>query len=310
MEKYVRGERFAASFETLAEAADWKKNFHPGLNWKPYSKKKNDLSKRISNLGLEIKRPIGVQKNGNDLGYTFGDVWELYVSRHLSTLEASTFEGCTRRMERFYGCLIKIPMVEMTADEISRHVAIKKKAALKDPSSKRYSFTGELKDLQTLFNWYRENIDAQFVNPILKRHRIEGEIKKMPKKHKKMRRHELKAFFEVLEKDGGLWSDLAETQFYFSGRIQEAAGLQWDSVDFTDGIIFIDRVAVWSAVTKAFQYLKGCPKNKEDRLVPMTEKLRSILERRFKERKSSKFKDGRTGKMVPCNFVFHEEGKR
>ena len=311
VEKKIRGERYAASFETLREAADWKKNFHPGLNWKPlaYSQKKKDgLEKRLSDLGLGMKRTVEVQKNGTDLGYTFGDVYELYVAKHLSKLEASTFEAYTKWTTRFYDRLMRIPMVEMTADEVSRHVAAKRKEAIENPTGKRYGFKHELKYLKALFNWYHENVDARFVNPVLKRHRVEGEIRKMPKRQKKMRRHELQAFFNAFGKDEQLWRDLAETQFYFSGRVQEVGGLQWDSVDFDDGIIRIESVAVWSA-SKAFQYLKDTPKNGEERLVPMTGKLRSILERRFEEQRPSRFKDGRTGKMVPCSFVFHQDGQ-
>ena len=311
VEKKIRGERHAASFGTLREAADWKKNFHPGLNWKPLGycqKKKDGLEKRLNALGLEIRRPAREQKNGQDLGYTFGDVYELYVAKHLSRLEASTFEAYTKWTGRFFDRLMKAPMVEMTADEISHHVAAKRKEALENPTGKRYGFKHELKYLKAFFNWYHENIDAQFVNPVLKRHGIEGEIRKMPKRQKKMRRHELRAFFRRLGEDGQLWRDLAETQFYFSGRVQEVAGLQWCSVDFEDGIIHIENVAVWSA-SKAFRYLKDTPKNGEERPVPMTDGLRSILVRRFQERRPSTYKDDRTGKYAPCDFVFHQDGK-
>ncbi len=312
VEKCIRGERYSATLTTLAEAGDWKKNFHPGLNWQPLAslqQKKEGLEKRFSDLGLEIKRPIGVQKNGNDFGYTFGDVWEMYVAKHLSKLEGSTFETCAQRAKSFYNRLMKIPMVEMTADEISTHLKIKKNAELKKKSSKRYNFNNDLKEFKALFNWYRERIDALFVNPVLKRHKVEGEIRKIPKRHKKMRRHELQVFFNALGGDGQFWRDLAETQFYFSGRVQEVAGLQWDSVDFIDGVINIENVAVWGRSDRNFHYLKDSPKNGEDRPVPMTQKLRTILERRFKEQRPSKFQDRRTEKFVPCNFVFHQEGK-
>ena len=112
VEKTVRGERHSASFETLKEAADWKKNFHPWLHWEPiaYSeKKKQGLEKRLSDLGLEIRRPVGMQTNGADLGYTFGDVWELYLVKHVSKLESITFETYTMRTKSFNDCLMKFP---------------------------------------------------------------------------------------------------------------------------------------------------------------------------------------------------------
>ena len=66
VEKYVRGKRYGATFESLAEAADWKKNFHPGLNWDrlPMPNKRDGLEKRFSHLGIEIKHPVEIQKNG------------------------------------------------------------------------------------------------------------------------------------------------------------------------------------------------------------------------------------------------------
>ena len=311
VEKCVRGGRHSASFGTLKEAADWKKNFHPGLNWQPlaYNQKEKDaLEKKLSGLGIEIRRPSGSQKNGQDLGYTFGDVWELYAAKHLSRLEGATFEIHTKIAQHFYGGLMAFSMVEINADLVSRHLALKKRASEKVKSKKRYSFNSELKNLKALLNWYRENIDAQFVNPVLKRHKLEGEIGRPPRKNKKMRRHDLAAFFSSLGSDGQFWRDIAETQFYFSGRIQEVAGLQWESVDFEDGIIHIENVAVWSA-KKSFRYLKDTPKNGEERLVPMTGRLREVLERRLLDRKPSGFTDARTGGVVPCDFVFHQEGK-
>ncbi len=311
VEKCIRGERYSATLTTLAEAGDWKKNFHPGLNWQPLAslqQKKEGLEKRFSDLGLEIKRPIGVQKNGNDFGYTFGDVWELYKAKHLIHLESASFETYVHKARHCYDRLMKIPMVEITTDEISRHIAAKKKVALKDPLGKRYNFNNELKCLKTFFNWYRENIDGQFVNPILKRHKLEGTIKKLTKKNKKMRRHELLAFFHALGEDGRHWCDFAEVQFYFSGRVSEVAGLQWDSVDFIDRVIHIENVAVWG-INRRFQYLKDSPKNGEKRIVPMTDRLHAVLKRRFKDQRPSKFRDERTEKFVSCNFVFHKEGE-
>ena len=35
VEKSIRGERYSATFDTVREAADWKKNFHPSLNLSP-----------------------------------------------------------------------------------------------------------------------------------------------------------------------------------------------------------------------------------------------------------------------------------
>ncbi len=309
VQKYIRSKRYSASFDSLKEAADWKKNFHPSLNLKPLSSLKNmKLKSRLSNLGLEFKYHESIKiKNGNDFGYTFSNVWELYVSKHLSTVEKSTFDRKIQNAKLFYDKLMRVPMVEFTGDFISEYLLIKKEEAIQN-NSRRCNFNDDLKSLKAVLNWYRENIDAQFVNPILRRHKQEGIIKKIPKKKKKMRKHELISFFEELEKDNPFWRDVAETQFYFSGRIQEVAGLQWDSIDFVDGIIEIENVCVWGP-KKKFQYLKDSPKNGEERFVPMTRRLNSILQKHFERRKPSRVEDQRIGKVVSCDFVFHLEGQ-
>lgn len=310
VQKYIRGKRYYASFQSLEEAADWKKNFHPSLNLTPLSKlKKEKLVKKVTELGINFKKQDTiVLKNGNDFGYKFGDIWQLYVAKHLKNVEKSTFDRRIQNAKLFYNGLMDVPIIEFTANFISEYLAIKKEEALSNIKSRRSNFDDDLKSLKAVLNWYRENIDAQFVNPILKRHKLEGQIKKVPKRKKKMRRHELLSFFEFLEKDNIHWRDIAETQFYFSGRIQEVAGLQWSSVDFIDRVIEVENVAVWGP-QKSFQYLKDSPKNGEDRNVFMNDRLYEILKRRYKERKPSKVPDQRTGKLMNYDFVFHLEGQ-
>ena len=116
------------------------------------------------------------------------------------------------------------------------------------------------------------------------------------------------AFFKSLESMDSLWRDFAELQFYFSGRVQEVAGLQWDSVDFVDGEIEIENVAIWDN-KKGFYYLKNSTKNGETRKVPMTEAIWQILKRRKTAQKPALVKNERTGKMVPLDFVFHIKGQ-
>jgi len=309
VQKYIRGERYFASFKSIEAAADWKKNFHPSLNLKPLAKLKRDKQiQKISKLHLNVERHDDiVLKNGNDFGYKFSDVWQLYLSKHLTQVEKSTFDRRVQCAALFYNRLMDTAMVDITANYITDYLALKKEESIDNPNSKRYNFNDDLKSLKALLNWYRENVDAQFVNPILKRHKVEGVISKVPKRKKKMKRHELLSFFNALGKDEQVWRDFAEVQFYFSGRVQEVAGLQWGSVDFIDGVIEIENVAVWGA-QKCFQYLKDSPKNGENRFVPMTARLSEILHRRYKERKPLKIEDQRNGKLFQGDFVFHDKG--
>ena len=308
--KSIRGKRYSATFDNIREAADWKKNFHPGLSLVPLGNpKKEKALKSLSEMSPFKKHRNAITiKNGTDYGYKFSDIWEMYLEKHLTRLEYSTYCKAVQRAKHFFTGMMNVKMVDITANFISEYLELEREKALKKTHIKRYNFNADLKYLKSFLNWYRENVDAMFVNPVLKRHKQEGFIHKIPKRKKKMSRHELLAFFESLGKDDILWRELAEVQFYFSGRIQEVAGLQWESVDFTDGVIEIENVTVWG-VNRKFCYLKDSPKNREERKVPITDRLFEILKRRWAIKRPSMVEDKRTGKTFPCNFVFHQEGR-
>ena len=310
VEKRIRGERFSATFDNIREAADWKKNFHPAANFKPLgSSFKKNISKSLSELSaLRKRQALDMTKNGKDLGYLFGDVWKIYLGIQNSHMEYGSYQRLVYRGQYFFKGLMGAEMVALTSDFLSDYLVLEKEKSVNSSKSHRYNFDDDLKALKTFLNWYRENMDSMFVNPVLKRHKLEGVIRKIPKRKKKLRRHELVAFFNALGAEGSFWRDLAEVQFYLSGRVQEVAGLQWSSVDFIDGIIDIENVAVWDS-GKRFCQLKGCTKNGEERKVPMTERLFVILQERLKCRRPSTFKDVVRETMVPGDFVFHLDGK-
>ncbi|MCT4642797.1 MAG: site-specific integrase [Bacteriovoracaceae bacterium] len=308
VEKYIRGERFSATFSNVREAADWKKNFHPSLSLKRIdnSKIKNKAKEKLKEIEVKKRNSIKVI-NGNDLGYTFSDVWELYKIKHLSKIEKSSRDKRLADASSFYKGLMDVKMIHFNADLISTHLELKKEIALLNPKSRRFNFDNDLKSLKALLNWYREKYDDQFSNPILKRHREEGIIRKIPNKKKKLKKHELLAFFDALESDSLFWRDFAETQFYLASRVQEVAGLLLSSVDFISKTLDIENVMVWG-VDKKFSYLKDSPKNSEDREASINGKLFEIMQRRKIERFQGSFKVCPvTG--VSLDLVFHIEGK-
>ena len=124
-----------------------------------------------------------IKLNGEDLGYCFGDVWALYKSLHLASLERST-QATYESRGAFFVPLMSFRMVELTANLLDRFMEDHKREAIKN-KSKRHNFNGDLKNLKAILNWYRENYDAMFINPILKRHKQAGIIKKVPKKIRK-----------------------------------------------------------------------------------------------------------------------------
>ena len=92
VEKYIRGERYYTTTQSESSARDWYKNFHPSLSLGEVdnSKLKRSAKKRLQEMA-ESKLKKTIRKiNGNDLGYNFFDVWELYKAHHLSTVEKST----------------------------------------------------------------------------------------------------------------------------------------------------------------------------------------------------------------------------
>ena len=277
--KYIGGKEYSKKFTSLKEAANWRINFHPSVPEKTTERKTAEsLAQRPS-----------VKLNGEDLGYRFRDVWGLYKSLHLPSLERSS-QAVYLSRESFFRPLMDFRMTELTAALLDRFMADHKREAVKT-RSRRQNFDGDLKYLKALLNWYRENYDAMFMNPVLKRHRQAGLIRKVPKKSKKLRPEEVIAFFRELPP---FWRDFAETQFYMGARVSETAGLQVDAIDLKEKEIRIQYVLVWSR-SKQVEYLKDRPKNNEISYASMNPRLEEIIRRRLPEAENG--------------YLFHRDGK-
>ena len=73
--------------------------------------------------------------------------------------------------------------------------------------------------MNAIFNWYREEVDYKFANPVTKKHRTLGIIRKDPPKNKKLNHGELKLFSHELKQERPLWYDFALTQLLCAGRV-------------------------------------------------------------------------------------------
>mgnify|MGYP001597944868 CR=1 FL=1 len=182
-------------------------------------------------------------------------------------------------------------MVEVTANLLDTFASNHKAQAVKT-RSKRHNFDRCLACLKAILNWYRENYDALFVNPVLPRHKQAGIIRDLTQKSKKLRPEELIAFFQELPP---FWRDFAEAQFYMGARVSEVAGLQVASVNLKELEICIQYVVIWSYETKKFEYLKEIPKNGEISYASMNKKLEEIIRRRLP--------------LAANGFLFHLDGK-
>lgn len=281
--KYISGKEYSRKFESLKDAINWRATFHPSL---PVRVIENKIQQKLSDV---MATRAGAKLNGEDLGFYFRDVWKLYQEIHFASIEKSSRDHRLAKVN-FYRPLMNFKMVEITAPLLDRFIAEHKAEAIK-LKSKRQNFDDDFKCLKALLNWYRENYDALFVCPILRRHKHAGIIRKGVPKNKKMKGEELILFFKELTP---FWRDFAETQFYMGARVSEVAGLQTECVNLKDLEICIQYVAIWNYETKKFDYLKECPKNGEISYASMNHKLYEIMERRLPFAKNG--------------FVFHEDG--
>ncbi len=283
--KYINGREHSKSFDSLKEAVNWRANFHPSVSEAIVTQKveSNDLRDML-------EKPLQRKLNGEDLGYYFRDVWELYQKIYIPSLERSSQEHRLSK-QVFYLPLMNYKMVEITANLLDVFIAEHRKSAIEN-RSKRSNFDDDFKCLKALLNWYRQNYDPLFMNPVLPRHKHAGIIRKIIKKNKKMKPEQLISFFNELPL---FWRDFAECQFYMGARVSEVAGLQVQSVDFKEMQICIQYVAVWAYRNKEFEYLKEYPKNGEISYASINKKMEEILKRRIP--------------LSANGFIFHENGE-
>lgn len=266
----VNRKRLSKVFNSLPEAIKWRN-----------SQKLSDYDELLDG---ELEKPM-----------SFRDLWEKYKVEHLQNLEKATREN-RLGLEKFFIGLWDYELKEIKPNVVTRHILAQKEIAYKFKSHRRKNFDHELKFLKAIFNWYREELDYEFANPVLRKHKVLGVIIKEPPKEKKMSAEELKLFFDVL-KERPFYYDFALTQLLTAGRVQEIAGLQKKNVEFDKALIIIKEVAVWDKKTKKFDHLKSTPKNGEVREVHLSQELRKILQKRISNDRTN------------STFVFHDAGQ-
>lgn len=227
--KYIDGKEYSESFSKISQALKWKNEFHPSLKEKE-----------------EILNESTHRFNGVETEYKFEDIWNLYREQHLPSISPQSRSDVLKRANKIAPKLVKYRMVHINAKVLDSVVKELVNEASKEDHNKRHSFDKELQTLRAILNWYKENYDAMFVLPILKRHYIAGTIKKKIKSTKKMTISEVKKFFEAIEDE--FWRDFAEIHFFMAGRVQEPAGLQVKSVDFKNRILSVCDVSVWGEI--------------------------------------------------------------
>lgn len=274
--KYVNGRKVSKTFDTPTEARSWRKT-------------KKSYTELIDYDG----DPNGVKP------YTFQEAWDKYKKIEYPKLEESTIEVKEERC-KFFNELVDVRMIYINPDFIDDYILKKKEEIIKTMKKNRYSLKNEIIELSAVLNFYHNVMDFRFINPIIKdRHFPLGVIKEKPDTNKKMEPFEINGFFRSMRKINecdGVFADLAESQFYFAGRISEAAAIRVCSLNIRERILTVDKAISWRTKTKTFRSLKGT-KTGKPRYPHIGDKMMEIYKRRLK-------------KMVPdCEFLFHINGR-
>ncbi len=276
-EKRIKGKLHSATFVSVYEAKQWRKNFD----------------------GTSLKLSIDESQCS-----TLKEVWEMMQKVHFPTLATST-KDIWRRRYKLLETIEHLPMDQITPSKITEWTQYWVTIFSHDDyqnsgrgKAGRCNLNNELNMFVSIFNWYKQSEQFEkeaisLTNPVKTKHKKLGFIKPLPDKRKQINLKDAFLFFEFLKP---LYRDLAMMQFYTAGRIGEVAGMQWSNIDLNHKRLMIKHTCVWDASTKTFVELKGFPKNREARPVYITDEIMEVLNRRLA------FK-------IPGNdYVFHVEG--
>jgi integrase len=272
--KSISGERYYQEFDKEKDAVKWRKTFHPLLS---PTLQRNKIIPTVSD-----------QSNGKGKIILLGDVLELYQKGFLRTLQAYTQYKKMQRLAKFTPNLIGVPMCAFTPDVITNHLDSMRLTI--GGNSRRCNFDKELKDLSSVFNWYKTK-DFTFVNPVQGIHYKIGKIQEVPEKPKDMDMEEFDLFISKLSP---MYFSMAVIMFLWGLRIGEAAALTDDVINWKKKEAFIFNVIVW---LKGRPEIKRGTKTGADAKMPIID----VIEVEIKKLQASR--------PNGCKFLFHHKGK-
>lgn len=267
--------RYYQEFDNERDAKRWRKEFHPLLS---------STAKRNRNIPTASD-----QSNGKDKFINFVEVIEKYQKGFLRTLTPYTQYKKIQRLSNFTHNIQAVPMCIMSPEVITNHLDSVR--LLLDDNSRRCNYDKELKDIASIFNWYKENIDFTFVNPVTKVHHKLGKIKDISPKQKDM---DMDEFVEFVAHLSPMFQSMAIIMLLWAMRVGEAAALSDDVINYKKKEAFIYNVVTW---LKGRPDLKKGTKTGADAKMPITE----TIEIEFKKLQKLRPKG--------CKYFFHHKGK-
>lgn len=267
--------RYYAEFNTEREALKWRKEFHPLLS--PVVRK-NRLIPTATD-----------QSNGKDRVINFSEVIEKYIKSGFKSLTTYTQYKKSKRLSNFTHNIQAVPMCAMTPEIISKHLEDMTLIVPKD--SRRCNFDKELKDIASIFSWYKTNIDFTFVNPVTRNHYKEGKLKDIVPKQKDMDMDEFVDFVSHLRP---MYQSMATIMLLWALRIGEAAAISDDVINYRRKEAFIYSVVTWM---KGHPEIKKGTKTGMDAKMPITPEIEIELRKLQENRPKG------------CKYLFHHKGK-
>jgi integrase len=272
--KSIGKKRYYQEFDREVDARKWKKNFHPLLSSRP-----------VRNRNIFTASD---QSNGIDKSINFAEVIEKYQKEFLRTLSAYTQYKKLLRLSNFTHNIQAVPMCTMRPEVITNHLDAVRLLIPKE--SQRCNFDKELKDIASIFNWYK-TIDFTFVNPVIKTHYRLGKIKDIQAKQKDM---DMDEFVEFVAHLSPMFQSMAIIMLLWAMRVGEAAALSDDVINYKKKEAFICNVVTW---------MRGRPDHKKGTKTGADAKMRitDTIEVELRKLQANRPKG--------CKYFFHHKGK-
>jgi len=138
--KKIKGQTFSKTFVSVREAIQWRNTYNP------FERKS------------EIERASSI---------TFAELWKRYEEIHFPSIERSSQGIKKQKIAPFYQELENLDLLDITPDFLEHLIRKKKKEYIERPVCRRLNFNKTLDEVKAVLNWYRENYDYKFHNPVL-----------------------------------------------------------------------------------------------------------------------------------------------